>query len=90
MLYLVIERFQNGNPQPIYERFAEQGRLAPEGLTYVNSWVTEDLSTCYQIMQTHNYVLLEQWMANWQDLVDFEVLPVLTSAEAKSKILGNS
>jgi hypothetical protein len=90
MLYLVIERFKNGNPQPIYERFAEQGRLAPEGLTYVNSWVTEDLSTCYQIMQTHNYVLLEQWMANWQDLVDFEVLPVLTSAEAKSKILGNS
>lgn len=90
MLYMVIERFKNGNPKPIYERFAAQGRLAPEGLSYVNSWVTEDLSTCYQVMETEDKALLDQWIAKWQDLVDFEVLPILTSAEAKSQILGNS
>ncbi len=87
---MVIERFKNGNPKPIYERFAAQGRLAPEGLSYVNSWVTEDLSTCYQVMETEDKALLDQWIAKWQDLVDFEVLPILTSAEAKSQILGNS
>jgi hypothetical protein len=86
MLYLVIETFQGGDPRPVYRRFAEQGRLAPEGLGYVASWVTTDLRRCYQIMECDDPQLLERWMARWRDLVDFEVLPVVTSAEAAAAV----
>ena len=83
-LYMVIERFKNGDAAPVYRGFHERGRLAPAGLDYIASWVTDDLTTCYQVMQTADRALLEQWMANWRDLVDFEVLPVMSSAEAAS------
>lgn len=86
MLFLVIERFRGGDPVPVYRRFREQGRLAPEGLTYVSSWVTEDLATCYQVMETAERALLDQWMAQWVDLVEFEVIPVLTSPEASAAV----
>lgn len=88
MTYLVIERFKGGNPSPVYARFAERGRLAPEGLTYVSSWVTEDLTTCYQVMETDDRSLMDAWIANWSDLVDFEVLSVLPSAEAAARVRG--
>ena len=81
-LYLVIERFKNGDAIPVYRRFRDHGRLAPEGLTYVSSWITEDMKVCYQVMETNNRALLEQWMANWTDIVDFEVHPVVTSKQA--------
>lgn len=84
MLFLIIERFRGGDPAPVYRRFREKGRLAPEGLTYVSSWVTEDLATCYQVMETADRALLEQWMAQWADLVEFEVIPVITSAETSA------
>ena len=84
MLYLVIERFRDGDAAPVYRRFRERGRMAPEGLEYIASWVTEDLGTCYQVMQTAEHRLLDEWMENWRDLVDFEVLPVMSSAEAAS------
>jgi len=84
-LYMVIERFKNGDAAPVYRRFHERGRLAPAGLDYIASWVTDDLTTCYQVMQTADRALLEEWMANWRDLVDFEVLPVMSSAEAASR-----
>ncbi|MFO0961323.1 MAG: DUF3303 family protein [Phycisphaerales bacterium] len=85
MLYMVIERFRGGDPAPVYARFRERGRLAPEGLEYVNSWITQDMTTCYQVMQTQRRELLDQWIAAWSDLVDFEVLPVITSAEAAAR-----
>ena len=81
-LYMIIERYRNGDSLPVYRRFREQGRLASEGLEYVNSWVTTDLGTCYQVMRTHDRSLLDAWIANWEDLVEFEVIPVVTSAEA--------
>ena len=84
-LYLVIERFKNRDPGPVYQRFRERGRMAPAGLEYIASWVTEDLSTCYQVMQGADRALLEEWMAKWRDLVDFEVLPVISSAEAAAR-----
>jgi hypothetical protein len=87
MLYMVIERFRNGDAEPVYRRFRERGRMAPEGVEYITSWVTDDLTTCYQVMQTADAALLEQWMANWRDLVDFEVRPVVTSAEAAARAL---
>ncbi len=85
-LYVVIERFKNGNAVPVYRRFRDQGRLAPEGVTYVSSWITEDLKICYQVMETENRALLDEWMANWSDIVDFEVHPVITSKQTAEKI----
>lgn len=86
MLYMVIEHFRGGDARPVYRRFAERGRLAPEGLTYVSSWVTDDLRRCYQVMECADRALLEQWMDAWRDLVDFEVVPVVTSAEAAARV----
>jgi len=89
MLYMVIEHFRDGDARPVYRRFAEQGRLAPPGLTYVASWVTADLRRCYQVMECDDPALLEAWMARWRDLVDFEVVPVVTSAEAAAAVGGS-
>jgi hypothetical protein len=86
MLYMVIERFRNGDPLPVYRRFRDNGRLAPQGLTYVSSWVTDDLRTCYQVMECEDRRLLDDCMSRWQDLVEFEVLPVMTSAEASAAV----
>jgi Domain of unknown function (DUF3303) len=88
MLYMVIEHFRDGDPGPVYRRFHERGRLAPEGLSYVTSWVTLDLARCYQVMECDDLVLLERWMEQWQDLVTFEVVPVYTSAEAAARVAG--
>jgi hypothetical protein len=82
MLYMVIERFRNGDAVPVYRRFREHGRRAPEGLQYVSSWVSADLQSCYQLMQSDDPQLINQWIAEWTDLVEFEVVPVVTSAEA--------
>jgi hypothetical protein len=83
---MVIERFKDGDAVPVYRRFREQGRLAPHGLTYVSSWVDTTLERCYQLMETADPRLLDEWMAQWSDLVDFEVHPVITSADAAERI----
>ena len=85
-LYMVIEHFKDGDAVPVYRRFRDRGRLAPEGLAYVNSWVEADLRRCYQLMETEDRCLLDEWLANWSDLVDFEVYPVVTSAEAAARV----
>ena len=82
MLFMIIETFRDGDATPVYARFRERGRLAPEGLRYVDSWVTEDRTRCYQVMECADRALLDAWMARWSDLVDFDVVPVVTSAEA--------
>jgi hypothetical protein len=86
MTYMIIERFRNGDAVPIYRRFRDQGRMMPDGLEYVASWVTDDFSTCYQVMRCADRSLLDAWMANWRDLMDFEVVPVCPSAEAVTAI----
>ena len=86
MLYMVIERFKNGDAVPVYRRFRESGRLASDGLAYLSSWVDQELSHCYQLMETANRDLLDRWIAQWSDLVDFEVHPVMTSKEAAERI----
>ena len=83
---MVIERFKNGDAVPVYRRFRDKGRLAPDGLVYISSWVDTNLACCYQIMKTDNRLLLDQWIAQWSDLTDFEVHPVITSAEAVERI----
>jgi len=85
MLYMVLEHFK-GDPAPVYRRFRERGRLAPEGLRYIASWVTADLQRCYQVMECDDRRLLQEWIEQWQDLVEFEVVPVVTSAAAAAAI----
>ena len=86
MLFLIIEHFRGGDAVPVYRRFRERGRLAPPGLEYVVSWVTQDLARCYQVMECENPALLKEWMQQWRDLVDFEVVPVMSSAEAAARV----
>ncbi|PWT80621.1 MAG: hypothetical protein C5B57_11965 [Blastocatellia bacterium] len=83
---MVIEHFKNGDAAAVYRRFRDRGRLAPSGLAYVSSWVDTDMRRCYQLMETDNRLLFDEWMSHWSDLVDFEVQPVITSAEASAKI----
>jgi hypothetical protein len=85
-LYMVVEYFKNKDAVPVYRRFRDHGRMAPEGLVYVSSWVDEKLERCYQLMETPDRALLDEWMANWSDLVDFEVHAVITSQEAAAKL----
>jgi Protein of unknown function (DUF3303) len=86
VLYMIVERFKSRDPVPVYRRFRDQGRLAPDGLTYVSSWVTLDMDRCYQVMECEDRRILEQWMARWSDLIEFEVIPVVTSAQAVERI----
>jgi hypothetical protein len=86
MLYMIVEHFRDGDARPVYRRFRDQGRLAPEGLRYVASWVTDDLRRCFQIMECESRQLLAQWTARWEDLIEFEIIPVVTSAEAVAAV----
>jgi hypothetical protein len=85
-LYMIIECFKNRDATPVYRRFRDQGRLAPDGLNYVSSWVTTDMTRCYQVMECSDPLLLEQWISRWSDLVDFEVLEIVPSAQAAKQI----
>ena len=84
MLFMVVENFRHGDALPVYRRFRDRGRMAPDGLRYVDSWVTQDLHRCFQVMECEERAVLDQWIAYWQDLVDFEVIPVMTSIEART------
>ena len=86
MLYMVIETFRQADPAPVYRRFRDHGRLAPDGLTYVASWVDDCFQRCFQLMETDDRTLLDEWMAHWHDLVEFEVHAVMTSKEAAERI----
>ncbi len=88
-LYMVVENFKGGDAVPVYRRFRDKGRLAPEGVTYISSWVTNDLRRCYQVMETADRRLLDEWISNWSDIVEFEVYPVVTSKEAASTVAPN-
>jgi len=85
-LYMVVERFRNRDAAAVYRRFRDCGRMAPEGLIYVSSWVDENLEVCFQLMEASDRRLLDEWMSNWSDLVDFELHPVITSKEAAERI----
>lgn len=80
---MVIESFKDKDE--IYRRFAEKGRMIPDGLNYVSSWIDTDFRRCFQLMETENEKLFDEWIANWSDLTDFEVIPVITSKEAAER-----
>jgi len=86
MFYMVVERYLSG-PEPVYERAAAHGRMLPEGLEYISSWVSADggMDRCFQLMEASDPALFDVWLARWSDLVSFEVCPVITSAEAAAR-----
>jgi hypothetical protein len=86
MLYMIIEHFKKGDPLPVYRRFRDRGRLAPDGLRYVTSWVTTDYRRCFQVMECDDINDVEAWIANWRDVTDFEIVPVVTSQEAQDAL----
>ena len=88
MQYMIIERFHPGKIKELYKRFDEKGRMMPEGVRYINSWINEDVSICYQLMESESEEDLHEWISHWNDLADFEVIPVITSAQAKEKVLA--
>ena len=84
---MVVEEFVQG-ARPVYERAAERGRMLPPGLEYVDSWIDESLERCFQLMETEDPALIDDWIAKWSDLARFEVVPVLSSDEAAGRALG--
>lgn len=86
MHYMVIERFKEGAAPEIYRRLKERGRMMPPGLEYVSSWISHDFSICYQVMQAEDRGLFEPWIAAWSDVMEFEIVPVRTSAEAANAV----
>ncbi|MCI0490307.1 MAG: DUF3303 domain-containing protein [Blastocatellia bacterium] len=86
MLFMVIERFKNRDAEAVYRRFEEKGRMLPDGLKYIASWVETNRNRCFQLMESDDPRLFEQWIAHWQDLVEFEVIPVVSSEEAAKAI----
>jgi len=86
MLYMVIERYKNRDARAVYRRFREKGRMAPDGLTYVNSWVEMNFERCFQLMECESVRLLEEWATHWRDLVEFEFVPVRSSKEAAEAV----
>ena len=86
MTYMVVEHFHHGDPLPVYRRFRERGRMLPDGLVHLSSWVDRELSRCYQLMETDDPALLAEWIGRWSDLAHFEVHPVITSQEAAAQV----
>jgi len=83
--YMVIERFTKG-PEPVYARFAESGRMLPPGLAYLDSWIDEGrLDRCFQLMETEDATLFDEWLSEWSDLIEAEIVPVISSAEAAAR-----
>ncbi|HWC53463.1 MAG TPA: DUF3303 family protein [Chitinophagaceae bacterium] len=87
---MVIERYHEGKAKMLYQRFSEKGRMMPEGVQYINCWINEEVTVCYQLMESDSIEGLQQWISNWSDIVDFEVIPVISSAEAKEKVFSKN
>ena len=86
MLFMTIERFRDRDARAVYRHFREHGRMLPDGLTFVGSWVEANFDRCFQLMECDDARLLQQWVALWSDLAEFEIVPVVPSAETRATI----
>ena len=86
MLFLIIEHFKDANPVPVYRRFRDQGRMMPDGLKYVGSWIEANFDRCFQLMECDDARLLQDWLLNWSDLMECEIVPVVPSAVTKELV----
>jgi len=84
MYYMVIEHFHDGSAPEIYKRFQERGRMMPDGLNYVASWIEPNFRRCFQVMEWEDQATFDEWATKWNDLMDFEVVPVITSSEVQA------
>jgi hypothetical protein len=87
MLFIVIERFKNRNAKAVYQRFQEKGRMLPDGLNYIESWTEATFDRCFQLMECDDPRLFQEWVSCWDDLIEFEIVPVVSSKEAASSIM---
>ena len=90
MLFMVIEHFRDQDGKAVYRRFRDKGRMVPEGLRFVESWVAADLSRCFQIMACDDVAIIQKWAAEWSDLVEFEIVPVALGKETAAALSGES
>jgi hypothetical protein len=90
MLFMVIERFKNRDARAVYNRFKDQGRMLPDGLRYVDSWVEANFDRCFQLMECDNPALFQQWVMHWQDLIEFELVPIVPSKQAGEAVTAKS
>jgi hypothetical protein len=86
MLFMVIEEFRNQDAKSVYRRFRDKGRGTPDGVEFVNSWVAADLGRCFQLMECSDVVLFQRWVAEWSDLIDFEIVPVVPGKETAAAL----
>jgi len=86
MLFMVIERFRNRDAKAVYRRFCDQGRMMPDGLRYVGSWIEANFDRCFQLMECSDARLLQEWVINWSDLTEFEIVPVVPSEETREVV----
>jgi hypothetical protein len=85
---MIIEKFHAEKVKLLYERFAEKGRMLPTGVTYINSWINEDVTICYQLMEADTIEMINEWIDHWKDFADFEIVPVISSADARAKVFA--
>jgi Protein of unknown function (DUF3303) len=86
MLFMVIERFRDQNARAVYARFRDKGRMMPEGLKFVGSWVTADVGRCFQLMECDDVTLLQRWVAEWSELIEFEIVPVVPGKDTAAAL----
>jgi hypothetical protein len=86
MLFMVVERFRNQDARSIYRRLRDKGRMVPEGLAFVSSWVSADVGRCFQLMECNDVTLLQRWVAEWSDLIEFEIVPVVPGKETAAAL----
>ena len=86
MLFMVIERFKNRDAKAVYRRVRDQGRSLPEGLRYIGSWIEANLDRCFQVMECDDVRLLQRWVTSWNDLIEFEIVPVAPSTDTRETI----
>ena len=88
MLYMIVERFKNQDPVPVYRRFRDKGRMTPDGLKFVGSWTEANLGRVFQLMECDDVALFQRWVARWSDLVAFEIVPVIAGKDTADALSG--
>lgn len=86
MLFMVIEKFRDQNAKTVYRHFRDKGRMMPEGLAFVGSWITADVGRCFQLMECDDVTLLQRWVAEWSHLIEFEIVPVVAGKETAAAL----
>jgi hypothetical protein len=86
MLFMVVERFRDRDAKAVYRRFRDHGRMAPDGLKYVGSWIEANFDRCFQLMECDDARLLQEWVLGWSDLAEFEIVPVVPSDQTRDVV----